>query len=481
MDDEQTHTQAARVTRAAWAVFAAYAAAGFAIGTVASRLPTVRAGLGLDSAQMGLVLLMWALGSVLSLPASGIVITRLGPARTAAGSGVVAGIGHVCLAVGVSVGSVPLAVAGLFTAGIGEGAWAAATTFQGALVERRLGYAAMPRFQAGESLGTVAGSGLGALLAATGLPLLGHMGLAATLAVVTALVSARSFLTASAAGQGVPADGDAAAARRGTALRATLAAWREPRTLLLGLVILGAALAEGAASDWTSLGLVSGFGASESTGAAGVAVFFSAMLTMRLFGSHLIGRLGRVASLRLCAGAVLVGIALFALSPWLPLALAGSFVWGLGAALGFPLGVSAASDDPLKAAMRVSVVTTIGYLAYLVGPVVIGLVAQSLGYRGALVVAAVPVLLGVLAAGAARPLDERGARARGGPTAGPTAGPVRAGRGAAAMPQPVVRPARTTPRARAGVTALSRVTLRRTRASGSPPRPERRPDSVARQ
>ncbi|QAY62885.1 MFS transporter [Xylanimonas allomyrinae] len=412
MDDDQARSGTARVTRAAWAVFAAYGAAGFAIGTVASRLPTVRAGLGFDSTQMGALLLMWALGSVLALPLSGIVTTRVGPARTAATSGVVAAMGHLCLAVGVTLGNAPLAVVGLFTAGVGEGTWAASTTYEGALVERRLGYSAMPRFQAGESLGTVAGSAAGAVLAATGLPLLAHMGLAAVVAAGTALLSSRAFLPPPAMGTHAHADrGDRA--RRGSTLHATLAAWREPRTLLLGLVILGAALAEGAASDWTSLGLVSGFGASEAAGAAGVAVFFSAMLTMRLLGTRLVDRLGRVTALRLCAGAVLAGVALFALSPWLPLALAGSFVWGLGAALGFPLGVSAASDDPFRAAMRVSVVTTIGYCAYIIGPAVIGVVAGHLGYRGALVVVAVPVLVAVLAAGAARPL----AAPRGGATA----------------------------------------------------------------
>ncbi|QAY71153.1 MFS transporter [Xylanimonas protaetiae] len=390
----------ARVTRAAWSVFAAYAAAGFAIGTLASRLPAVRAGLGLTSTQMGMVLLLWSLGSVLALPLSGTVAARLGARRSAASASVVAGLGHLTLALAVALGSAPLAVAGLFAAGIGEGTWNAATSLEGASVERRLGYPAMSRFQAGESLGMVTGSVVGALIAATGLPLFAHLGLSATVAVVTGVLSARAFLPLlDAAGEaGAPAP------RRGSTVRGALAAWREPRTLMIGLVILGAALAEGSASDWTGLALVSGFQTSESVAATGVALFYGSMLVMRLAGSSLVGRLGRVATLRLCAGAVLAGLALFTFAPWLPLAMAGSVLWGMGAALGFPLGVSAASDDPYKAAMRVSVVSTIGYTAYVIGPGVIGVVAAHLGYRGALAVVAAPVVIAMVAARAARPL-----------------------------------------------------------------------------
>ena len=76
----------------------------------------------------------------------------------------------------------------------------------------------------------------------------------------------------------------------------------------------------------------------------------------------------------------------------------------MGAALGFPVGMSAASDDPQRAAVRVSVVATIGYSAFFMGPPLIGFLAHTVGYRHALLVIAVPVVAGLLVAGAARPL-----------------------------------------------------------------------------
>ena len=72
--------------------------------------------------------------------------------------------------------------------------------------------------------------------------------------------------------------------------------------------------------------------------------------------------------------------------------------------MGFPVGMSAANDDPLHAAPRVAVVSTIGYSAFLAGPPVLGFLAQHLGYRHALLVICVPVVLGLLVVRAAAPL-----------------------------------------------------------------------------
>ena len=81
------------------------------------------------------------------------------------------------------------------------------------------------------------------------------------------------------------------------------------------------------------------------------------MTAMRFAGTRLLDRFGRVPVLRLCAGLALVGLVVFALAPSLPLAVVAIVLWGFGAALGFPVGMSAASDDPARSAARVSVVS----------------------------------------------------------------------------------------------------------------------------
>jgi cyanate permease len=72
-------------------------------------------------------------------------------------------------------------------------------------------------------------------------------------------------------------------------------------------------------------------------------------------------------------------------------AVAGVAIWGLGTALGFPVGMSAAADDPERAAARVSVVAVIGYTAFLAGPPLVGLLGNQMGVLRALLV--VPLLL----------------------------------------------------------------------------------------
>ncbi|GAB2451970.1 MFS transporter [Xylanimonas ulmi] len=396
-----------RAVRAAWAVFLVFAANGATFATWASRVPAVRDALGFSGSQMGLLLLTGAVGSVAALPLSGLITSRLGAARAVLTFALIAAAGYTLVCVGVGTVS-PLAVRiGLAVAGVGYGVWDAAMNLEGAVVEQRLGRAIMPRFHAGFSLGTVVAAGVGALVAHAGVSFVWHMGAGVAITTTAAAVGVRGFLpTPHAAPEPVLAasGADPAQAAPAHGLRDTLAAWRESRTLLVGVVVLAAALTEGAANDWTGLALVDGFGASQATGAFGLALFLTAMTLTRLAGTSLIDRFGRVAVLRASSAAALVGVGAFAFAPWLWLALAGSLVWGAAAALGFPLGMSAASDDPRRAAMRVAVVSTIGYAAFFAGPALIGFAADHVGYRHALAVIALPVVIGLAFAGSARPI-----------------------------------------------------------------------------
>lgn len=390
------------VRAASFAVFAVFFLSGFNFASWASRLPAVRDGLGLDAARMGLLLLMASAGSLVALPLAGTFIERFGARRTVVGSAALNVGGLTLAAVGVALENVVLAGVGLVVYGVGTGVWDAAMNVEGAVVEQRLGRTVMPRYHAGFSLGTVAAAGIAAVAAGVHVPVVVHLPVALALSMVAVVVAVRAFLTDA----GVVVHGDVPderAAAPGGARRA-LAAWLEPRTLLIGLVVLAAALTEGAANDWVSLAVVDGFDTAHALGAVALGVFLASMTGMRWFGTSLLDRWGRVRVLRLCAGLALVGLALFGLAPTMWLALVGIVVWGAGAALGFPVGMSAAADDPLRAAARVSVVSTIGYSAFLAGPPLLGLLAEHVGYRHALLVILVPVALGILVSAAAAPL-----------------------------------------------------------------------------
>ena len=390
-----------RIRRASLGVFVCFALSGFNFASWASRLPAVQEGLGLRRDQMGLLLFTGAAASVAALPLSGLVVERLGTRATvlwAAGFNA-GGLATAGLCAGL--GNVAGTVAGLVVYGIGTGIWDAAMNIEGAAVEQRLGRTVMPRYHAGFSLGTVVAAALSALLAAAHLSISVHLPVALAASFVALVWSVAGFLPRADEPHRT-AGADGAGAHRGT--RGARAAWTDGRTLLIGLVVLAAALTEGSANDWVSLSVVDGWKTPDALGALGLWLFVAAMTTMRWFATALLDRFGRVAVLRGCAVLSIVGLLVFGLAGPLPVALVGVLIWGAGAAVGFPVGMSAASDDPLHAAQRVAVVSTIGYAAFLAGPPVLGLLAQHVGYRHALLVICVPVLLGLLVMRAAAPL-----------------------------------------------------------------------------
>ena len=183
-----------------------------------------------------------------------------------------------------------------------------------------------------------------------------------------------------------------------------MARWREPRTLIIGLIVLAFAFSEGSGNDWISVSLIDGYHAPAVIGTLGFAVFLTAMTTGRWFGTGLLDRYGRVTVLRGLAALAVVGLVLFVFSPYTPLAFLGALLWGLGASLGFPVGMSAAADDPAAAAGRVSVVASVGYCAFLGGPPLIGFLGDHITVLRALLVVAVLLALASVVTNALRPL-----------------------------------------------------------------------------
>jgi predicted MFS family arabinose efflux permease len=382
------------VRRARTAVVIAFAANGLAFAAFISRTPVIRDSLGLSSAQFGLLLLCLSGGAVSGLPLSGPIVHRWGPAWAVllGAFGVSVGLG--LLVVGLLTGAVLPAAVGLALNGMGTGVWDVAMNVEGAAVEQRLGRSLMPRLHAAFSLGTVAGAGIGAASAATGVPLTAQVIAVAAVVPVLAVIVTRRFLPR------VVEPSGAGTSTGSGALRA----WREPRTLAIGLMVLAFAFTEGSANDWIALTFVDGYGASETTGAVAFGFFVGAMTIGRLVGGTALERFGRVTMLRVTALLALAGLLLVLLGGSITVALCGALLWGVGASLGFPVGMSAAADDPRLAAVRVSVVSSIGYCAFLAGPPLIGLLAHHGTILRALFVVIGALLLGLACSGAARPL-----------------------------------------------------------------------------
>jgi predicted MFS family arabinose efflux permease len=396
-DARQAPTES-QVQAATRATYAAFIGAGFAFASWASRIPQVRTRLELDPSALGLVLLATAAGSVIALPLSGSLVHRAGSRRTVTAMSLLLTVSLAVIAAG-SVTGVPLLVVGLFLMGFSNGAWDVAMNVQGAVVERHLGRSIMSRFHAGFSLGTVAGAGLGAAMIAFDVPVPTHLLGVGVLLGVAVPLAVRPFVP------DVADEDDDQTTSRGTGSGA-LSAWREPRTLLIGVVVLAFAFAEGAANDWLSVAFIDGHGTSAVVGTLGYAVFLVAMTAVRWAGPPLLDRWGRVPMVRVLAGISIAGLLLFVFGGHPAAAFAGALLWGAGAALGFPVGMSAAADDPARAAGRVSVVASIGYCAFLGGPPLIGVLGQHVGVLRALTVIAVLIVVATTIAGSLRPPAE---------------------------------------------------------------------------
>ncbi len=373
------------ILKARTAVYAVFGASGLAFSALASRLPDVKRILDLSPGELGTLLLATALGSVIGLPMAGRVIRAVGTRKAVAAGVITSAVGVVITALGIDfLHLVPVVFTGMFILGLGFGIWDVAMNHEGAEVERGLGRTIMPWFHAVFSGATVASALLGSLLTWLGVPIWIHLLAVLVVAVAGALWGVANFL---------PIDEELAEAAKASGR----SAWTEPRTLIIGLVVLATAFTEGAANDWIAVAMTDGYELPAWLGVLGFATFLGFMTIGRIAGSYALDRFGRVPVLRALFSVAIVG-SLLVVFGGPTLAFLGAAMWGLGASLGFPVGMSAAADDPVRAPARLSVISTIGYLAFLGGPPLLGYLGDHVGVLLAMLAVAaflVPALLAV--------------------------------------------------------------------------------------
>ncbi|MBA2559341.1 MAG: MFS transporter [Propionibacteriales bacterium] len=398
MEHSSTLTPPAeRLEWAKRAVAVTFLANGMAFGSWASRTPAVKAVLHLDASGLGLLLICISIGSLTALPLSGPLVHLVGAGRAVLVSAAAEVSGFGVAAAGLSASRVELTGAGLVLAGLGIGTWDVAMNVEGAAVERWLGRSVMSRFHAGWSLGSVAGAGLGAVCAGIGVGVATQLVVTAVLIAVLAAVGASRYLAFEPHPQ---------RSEPGRSKALLGAGWRDRRTLFIGLMVLAFAFTEGVANDWMAVAVVDGFDSSDAVGAIGFGCFVVAMTLTRLVGGSALDRWGRLVVLRSSVFVAAAGVLVVVTSPFLVLAMAGGLLWGVGTALGFPTGMSAAADDVPRAAIQVSVVSSIGYTAFLAGPPLVGFLGDAFGIRNALYVVLAALVLGLVTTAHARPLPD---------------------------------------------------------------------------
>lgn len=381
----------ARTRRWRAALFLFMLATGVSMASWVARTPAVRDALDVSTGSMGLVLFGLSIGSMAGVLVSGGLVRKHGGRPViAAGAGLLVA-GLLVIAGGAALEVSGGVFGGLALFGAGMGLAEVAFNIEGAAVERTLGRPVLPVLHGCFSLGTVVGALLGMGLTAVRFPVGWHL---AAVAVAVAAAGAWTVRAVPAGTGREDAESGGGVAAGGGGLRAQLAVWSDRRLVLIGLIVLAMAFAEGSANDWLPLLMVDGHGTSATAGSLTFMLFAVAMTTGRFAGGPLLVRYGPAAVVRASALVAGVGVALVVFSSSALLAGAAVVLWGLGASLGFPVTVSAAGEGEgvRDASARVAAVSTAGYAAFLVGPPSLGFLADHVGLRAAMIV--VLVLLG---------------------------------------------------------------------------------------
>jgi len=358
---------------------------GLGMAAWAPMVPYAKARLGLDEAELGLLLLAFGGGSMASMPLVGLLTHRFGSRRVICVGGLM-----LCLALpllAIAPGAATLAL-GLLYFGAALGAVDVAMNAHAVEVERRDGRSLMSGFHGLFSIGGLGGAAGMSLLLALGMPLATA---AVAVSVLLAVVVATQWPS-------LIDEPDGAGERA--------AAFGMPRgiVLVLGLLCFISFLAEGSMLDWSAVFLRDVRGFSAASAGIGYAAFSVAMALGRLTGDWIVARFGPVLTVRLGACTAAAGFLLASMLAWPPAALIGFVLVGLGAANIVPVMFGAAGRLPgTSPGMAIATVTTLGYAGLLSGPALIGFLAQISSLAVALSAVAGLLLLTAASARLVRP------------------------------------------------------------------------------
>jgi MFS family permease len=334
---------------------------GVIMGSWAGRIPAMAERVHVSHSQLSMVLLMGGLGAVLSYPISSRMMASLGARKTLLFSGMA--LLCVLIAIGAAP-TVPLLMMAVLSLGITASTFDVAINSAATAREKATGKSELSKLHGLGCAGGLAGATLGSLMAGMHIvPVTHFLMLAGPLAFV--LYYAYTMLDADAAGEGAAVEKKKFTLPRG-------------QLLVLGSLGFLGSMAEGSIADWSGVFLKEHFGASDGLAPLALSCFSVMMLLSRLVGDKLKARYG--ARPLVTSGSMLGAAGLFfaVLSPNAYIALVGFAIAGLGLSLVFPFVFSAAGGQGPAALAGVA---SMAYSGSLMGPPVIGAIAQGYGMQ----------------------------------------------------------------------------------------------------
>lgn len=361
-----------------------FAVFGMGWASLMVRLPEVRTLVNVSTAELGVILFVGSIGSLISVTQAGRFIAKFGTKTAIITGMVIVTLGMLIQTIFI-VNHMPAGYA-LFAliAGLGMGIGDVGINVDGSAIETASGKTALPKMHAAFSIGTFVGAGLGTVATQFEISILVQMLLFSVLNLAVPILTARYLPR----GNGV--ESKQVSGKPSEEPKA--AVWRSRNVIFLALGILGVTLAEGASNDWLAIAFVDDLGVSPTVAGLAFATLLAAMTVVRFFGGKIADRFGKARTLQVLGMAGVVGLLMIIFSNNVMIAFMGAVLWGCGVALGFPLFLSAAGEGE-NSARRVAFVASAGYTAFLVGPPLLGFLGHAWGVTNMFTVVALFLVL----------------------------------------------------------------------------------------
>ncbi|MBV9986824.1 MAG: MFS transporter [Chitinophagaceae bacterium] len=349
-----------RAQRVAVACF--FFVVGLSFASWASRIPDIKARLGLNEALLGGVLFALPVGSMLSMPLSGWLVARFGSKR-------IVTIATICyplmlIVIGLTA-SVWQLVAALFGFGLLGNMCNISINTQAVGVESQYGRSIMASFHGLWSLAGFCGAAIGKLMVAADLSPFYHFCIVCAVSIVLVISVRGSAVEKDAAHPDQP-----------------IFAKPDNHLLKLGLIAFSCMACEGTMFDWSGVYFQEVVQAPKAQITLGYACFMGTMATGRFLGDRIVTAFGRQRVLQLSGIVITTGLLTAVLFPTLVMAALGFLLVGFGVSSVVPLVYSSAGKSKkFSPGVALAAVSTIGFLGFLIGPPVIGFIAHALSLR----------------------------------------------------------------------------------------------------
>ena len=336
--------------------------AGLSFASWASRIPDIKTKLHLSDAALGAVLFALPAGSMISLPLSGWLVAKYGSKRMVT-------IGAACYPLALifigMVTNVWQLVGVLFAFGLLGNLCNISVNTQAVGVESLYGRSIMASFHGIWSLAGFSGAAVGTFLVSKNISPFIHFCLIAAASLIVNMIVHRFALAKDGGHPGQP-----------------VFARPDASLLKLGLIAFSCMVCEGTMFDWSGVYFQKVVEAPKELITLGYAAFMGTMAGGRFIGDRIVTRFGQQRVLQGSGIVITCGLLIAVLFPTIVSATAGFLLVGFGVSSVIPLVYSAAGKSKtLSPGVALAAVSTIGFLGFLMGPPVIGFIAQAFSLR----------------------------------------------------------------------------------------------------